>query len=126
MNFRQQFLSRLKADTPAFFMTIRKVSLYFLGGTSSAYMALKTNVIDLPIKYEKPITDILSYLVVALIVLSGSTVLPTTNRAIISEQAKDEIKEDTIQKTKEVIADKIADKVVDISSEQIKQDIKDK
>ena len=123
MNFWTELKLRLKGDTPAFFLKKRKVALYWAGGFGAAYTLLKTHAIDLPDKHEEAITNAITYVVLALVIITGGTFLPTLNKTVLQEQAKEEIKSDTIQKTKEVIADKMSDQVTEISTKDIKKEI---
>lgn len=123
MNFWTELKLRLKGDTPAFFLKLRRIALYWAGGFGAAYGLLKTHTIDLPDKHEVVITDAITYIVLALVIVSGGTFLPTLNKSVLQQQLKEEIKSDTIEKTKEVIADKMSEKVTDISTQDIKKEI---
>lgn len=103
MNFWNELTLRLKSESPKFFKKIRAVALYWLGGFGAAYGITITKTIDLPDRYEYDITSFLSYAVVFLIAVTGGTFLPTINKTIIREQAK----EDIVEKTKDVIKEKV-------------------
>lgn len=113
MNFWAELRLRLKSETPRFFKKLRSMALYWLGGFAAGYTLLKTETINLPDRYETPITDTITYIVLALVIVTGGTFLPTLNPKILRENAK----EDIIEKTKDVIKEKVSD----VTTEDIKK-----